>query len=127
MQRWLRLLVRAAGEWAARAICDTSWEAIKAKAADLYVESVHVVRAMYLSAVFISLGVALALIGFIILHVGLFLLLPRPAAAALFTILGGLYLVVGLIVVCRLASRNHWMKITRADRCRRWASGDREA
>jgi len=69
---------------------------------------------MGLLAVF---GIVLAMCGFLLVHVGLFLILPGGVQdkAQILLALGIVYLVVPLVFVLRLVSRRAWMKFSRAD------------
>jgi len=63
------------------------------------------------------LGVMLAVAGFLLIHVGLFLYLPWsvPTKALILVVLGLIYLVVPLIFILRICSRRTWLKLSRAD------------
>lgn len=94
-----------------------SIEMLKIEAARWYVKGVAGARVAFIGYVGLMAVLLLALSGFLLFHVGLFLLLPWPlkAKAALLAGLGLLYLIVALLGVRYATSSATWLKLSRAD------------
>ncbi len=90
---------------------------IKIHATMLYLRGVQVAREICRSLVALAACLLLALTGVILVHVGLFALLPPPYNAIVLLTLGFVYIAVGLCGIRRLTSETWWMKITQGDRC----------
>lgn len=90
------------------------FDLIKGYALRLYIDAMDGVRSLVI-ALILALGFLLVFFcGFLMLHVALFLSLPWSMGAKLIllAILGGLYLIVPVIVICKLQSKEQWLKMT---------------
>ena len=92
-------------------------DVIKIHAAMMYLRGVQVARDVCRSLVGLAAFLLLALTGFVLVHVGVFALLPPPYNAVVLLVLGCAYIAVGLCGIRRLTSEAWWMKITQGDRC----------
>jgi hypothetical protein len=90
---------------------------LQIEGAMLYLRGVQVARGVCRCVLAMLMFLFLALIGFILVHVGLFVLLPRPVNAIVLLALGLVYIILGLCGIRRLTSDACWMQITQADRC----------
>lgn len=90
---------------------------LRLEGAMLYLRGVQVARDVCRSVVAVLVFLFLALAGFILVHVGLFALLPPPVNAIVLLALGLTYLIAGLCGIRRLTSDAWWMKMTQVDRC----------
>jgi len=91
---------------------------VEMEAATLYVAGVRKAREAFIALLLALLFLLLLMIGFLLMHVALFLWLPwsLPARALTLFILGVVYFGGGLMVVFRLTSDRAWMKFTKVDR-----------
>jgi hypothetical protein len=116
MNRFLKGLLSGVTVWLANQVRVLSLDLIKVKAACWYIEGVRAARRAYLQLVVTILCLMLAGAGFILIHVGLFALLPQPVNAIVLIALGGLYTLVGLCIIGRLGSEKTWMRMAKAER-----------
>ena len=116
MNRFLKGLLSGAGVWLLAQLRHLSLELMKAKFGEWYVSGVRAAREVYLLFAALALCAVLAGAGFILLHVGLFALLPHPLDAIVLMVLGAVYVVAGLVIIGRLCNEKTWLRVTRADR-----------
>jgi hypothetical protein len=109
----LHLLSGLLGRW-----IDLLLGSLEIEAATLYVAGVRKAREAFIALLLAALFLLLMMIGFLLVHVALFMLLPwSPSARALVLLgLGMLYFGCGLAVVITIASERAWIKFTRVDR-----------
>ncbi|HAR98928.1 MAG TPA: hypothetical protein DCS11_08570 [Syntrophus sp. (in: bacteria)] len=91
---------------------------LEAEAAVLYVGGVRKAREAFIALLIAGLFLLLLMIGFLLVHVALFLWLPwsLTARALVLLVLGVVYFGSGLAVVIALTSQRAWMKFTKVDR-----------
>ena len=116
MNRFLKGLLSGAGIWLLSQLRHLSLDLLKAKAGEWYVGGVRAARKVYLLFAALALCAVLAGAGFILLHVGLFALLPHPIDAIVLMALGAVYMLIGLGVIARLCNEKMWLRVTRAER-----------
>jgi hypothetical protein len=82
----------------------------------LYIGTIEIMRDMYFAFIFTITCLLLILSGFILLHVALFLSLPWELKnkIILMFVLGFLYLIIPLLIMAKLVSKETWFKITGA-------------
>lgn len=85
---------------------------LKIQAAIWYVKGVAQARRIAVRIVAVVAALLLAMVGFVILHVGLFLWLPVSVATKgmLLAVLGLIYLVVAGLVIRALLSEESWLR-----------------
>lgn len=107
------LLSTLFGRWLDRLLGSLEMEA-----ATLYVAGVRKAREAFLALLLALLFLLLLMIGFLLMHVALFLWLPwsLSARALVLFVLGMVYFGGGLAVVITIASERAWMKFTKVDR-----------
>lgn len=96
--------------WLLRRYRTLSVELLKLRAVIWYVQGVRTARKLFLSFMSLALCLMLAGGGFILLHVGLYKVLPPPANALTLLILGAIYMIVAMAVLCVACSERTWMK-----------------
>jgi hypothetical protein len=91
---------------------------LQTEAAAVYVAGVRKARQAFIALLGLALFLLLALSGFVLIHVALFVWLPwsLPVKALVLLVLGVVYLGSGLAVVLGLSSDRTWMKFARVDR-----------
>lgn len=89
----------------------------KIKAVRQYVLGIQKARRAFITGLLAVLCLLLAMSGFLVLHVGLFLWLPwsTAARAAVLVGLGLVYVGLALGVILRICSERTWMRFSRAD------------
>jgi hypothetical protein len=117
MWQILKAMLAAAAVRVVRDYQRISLDALKIRATRWYVKGVAGARLAFLGYLALIGCLLLALVGFVMLHVGVFLLLPVSlcAKAALLIVLGVLYFAVPLCLLRRAAAQETWMKLSRAD------------
>ncbi|MBA4386445.1 MAG: hypothetical protein C0404_00600 [Verrucomicrobia bacterium] len=96
--------------WLLRRYKQLSVDLLKLNTVIWYVHGVRMARKVFLSFVFLALYFMLAASGFILLHIGLYKLLPSPANALALLALGATYLVLALLGLGCICSEEAWMK-----------------
>ena len=91
-----------------------SLDLIRIEAALWYVRGVGVARQIFIGGLGVSVLVALAAVGFLLVHAGLFALLPAPAGAIVLLALGAVYLLVAVLALRHVCSEKTWMKYSKA-------------
>jgi len=83
----------------------------------VYLNGVHSVRQLFISLLCQVFAVILALVGFLMIHMALFFLLPFSLQinALILLCVGVLYVTFSVIYVIRKSSVKHWIKLSRAD------------
>jgi hypothetical protein len=99
-------------------VLDTAMNIAKIEAAAAYVSCVAKVREAFLILLNLATMLLLALAGFVLIHVALFIWLPWSLGvkALLLLILGAAYLTIGLLTVLSISSDRTWMKIAKVDK-----------
>ncbi len=92
-----------------------AFDLFKLRGAIWYLKAVRTARGLYLLGLATTLGAVLAGAGFVLLHIGLYALLPAPADAITLTGLGVIYLVAGIYLVVRFSKEQQWMKASGAN------------
>lgn len=117
MWKTLRSLAEALALGVVNGCCRRSIDRLKIRAAVWYVKGVAGARVAFMSYVALLALLLLGAAGFILLHVGLFIVLPLSlrVKGLLFLALGAVYLLVPLLALRRLCSQKTWMDFTRAD------------
>jgi uncharacterized integral membrane protein len=112
MRFLLSLLSRLFGRWFESLLVNLEMEA-----AALYVAGVRKARGAFIALLLAILFLLLVMIGFLLMHVALFLWLPwsLSARALVLFLLGAVYFGGGLAVVFYITSDRAWMKFTKVD------------
>jgi len=126
MNRLLKVLLKGAGLWLLNQYRQTSLDLVRIQAAIWYLRGVKTVRAVFVSLAALIGALLLAILGFVLIHVGLLGLLPAPYRFVALLVLGLIYLLIGLCVIRRLCSQKHWMRTFQAHRCVSFATGKTE-
>lgn len=92
-----------------------AFDLFRIRGAIWYLRAVRTARGLYLLGLATTLGAVLAGAGFVLLHIGLYALLPAPADAITLMGLGMIYLVAGIYLVVGLSKEQRWMKASGAD------------
>lgn len=118
MWNFLKALLSAVAVRMLRDYRRLSCDLVKIQAVGWYVKGVAGARLAFLGYVALCACLLLAAIGFIFLHIGVFLLLPMSLKmkAVILSALGVAYLAIPLLVLRRAASQATWMKIFKADK-----------
>jgi len=82
-----------------------------------YVQAVKTARKGFLAGLLLAFCLLLAGCGFVLFHVGLFLLVPWPWNAVTLMALGSLYMLIVFLVLRWLCSEKTWMSFSKADQC----------
>ena len=93
-----------------------SIDLIKIEAAIWYLRGVQAVRRLFLSALALLFCILLGGVGFLLLHIGLYALLPWPTNAIVLIVLGAIYLGIALLGLGWACSEKTWMRCSHADR-----------
>ena len=94
-----------------------SIDLVKIEAAIWYVRGVQTARRLFLSALAVGLCLLLGGVGFILLHIGLYALLPWPVNAIVLMSLGVIYMGIAVAGLAWACSEETWMRCSNADRC----------
>ncbi len=92
-----------------------SVDLLKIKAVVWYVRGVGVARRLFIGMVGLAFLLALAVSGFLLIHIGIYALLPAPANAIVLLSLGVIYLLTAVLVLRWACSEKTWMKYSKAD------------
>jgi hypothetical protein len=117
MNQYFKAILGGVSAWVVSQYRHTWLDLIKLYAATLYLRGVQVARNVCRSLVGLAACLLIAFTGFILVHVGLFVLLPSPYNGIVLLVLGFAYLIAGLCGIRRLTSEAWWMQITQGDRC----------
>jgi hypothetical protein len=117
MWRILKALAAAAVARLARDYRRLSVEMLKIQAVRWYVQGVAGARLAFIVYLSATACLLLAAVGFVFLHVGVFMLLPLcpQSKAILLLLLGLVYLAISLAALRRATSQSTWMKLSKAD------------
>jgi hypothetical protein len=90
---------------------------LQIEAAAVYVAGVRKAHQAFIVLLGLAVSLLLALSGFVLIHVALFVWLPwsLPVKALVLLVLGVVYLGGGLVVVLGLSSDRAWMRFTKVD------------
>jgi hypothetical protein len=100
--------------WLVRKYRRLSLEWLRLEAALWYVRGVRTARAAFLSVLLLAVCVLLAAAGFVLVHIGLYALLPWPANARTLLILGAFYLLLAGWSLWWVCSEKTWMRYSNA-------------
>ena len=109
-------LLANAALWILKGYRKASIEWVRIEAALYYVRGVAGARKAFVGGVLLAGCLLLAGAGFILLHIGLYALLPSPANAVTLLVLGAIYLATALTGLWWACSEKTWMKYTNASR-----------
>ena len=89
-----------------------SLQLLKMEAAKWYLQGVQIARFSAIGLMWMGLGIALVFVGVLLLHAGLFILLPwtLEAKAVLGVVLGLAYVVIGGIALRAAMDERAWME-----------------
>jgi len=116
VKRLLNALFGSGLVWLAGHYRRLSLDLVKIRAAIWYLKGVQAARRAFIGVVALGLCLGLVLAGFVLVHVGLFLLLPHPANAIVLLALGAIYLVGALLALRWACSEKTWLKFSNASR-----------
>lgn len=92
-----------------------SLDLLKIEAAVWYVRGVGVARQIALGGLAVAALVALAVVGFLLLHFGMYALVPAPLNAMILVGLGAFYLIAALLALRWAFAEKTWMKYSQAN------------
>ncbi len=93
---------------------DASLDLIRIRAATCYLQGVQGLRCAFMGCLLLSVCLMLLGCGFVIFHIGLFLLLPRFWNAGVLMGLGAFYMLTVLVLLRWLCSEKTWLRYTKA-------------
>ncbi|MGI6495382.1 MAG: hypothetical protein ACOX5G_04720 [Kiritimatiellia bacterium] len=85
------------------------------RAASCYLKTVRNVRLAFLGLLALAMMLMLLGGGLVLLHVGLYLLLPAPANVIVLLVFGALYVLVALVALAVACSEKTWMRASGAE------------
>lgn len=100
--------------WLLKSYNRVALDRLRIEAAVWYVRGVGAARQLFIGGLALSFVVALAGAGFVLLHLGLYALLPAPANAISLLALGAFYLMIAILVVRWACAEKTWMKYSKA-------------
>lgn len=115
MHAVIKSLLAGSFAWLAGNARGYAFDIFRLRGAILYLRAVQAVRGLYLVGMAATLCAVLAGAGFVLLHIGLFVLLPSPADAITLMGLGVIYMVTGISLVVGFSKEKLWMKASGAD------------
>lgn len=115
MNEWAKGLMAGSVAWLAGNINGYVFDLARLRGAIWYLQAVRTARGLFLMCLVGTLGVVLAGAGFVLLHIGLYLLLPAPANAISLMGLGLIYIVAGICIVGGCSAEKKWMKASGAN------------
>jgi hypothetical protein len=89
---------------------------VRLRLAVWYLRGVKAARSAFSAAVALALCLIVGGSGFVMLHIGLFLLLPAPWNAVFLLAAGAVYTIVVLLILRWVCSEKTWLKFSRADK-----------
>jgi hypothetical protein len=86
-------------------------DALKLSATSYYVRAIAEARRIFIEALFVKVGLLLMFIGFVLMHLAIFVFMPwEPCTKAIILLcLGALYVIVPGIYVLKVCSQKFWM------------------
>lgn len=117
MQRILKALLSATAWGMVSSYRRLSLDLLKVRAATAYVQGVQTVRRWWIGAILLAAVLLLLAVGFVLIHVGLFLWVPWALAtkAMLLCVLGLVYMGLALIILLHCCAEKTWMRGSHAD------------
>jgi hypothetical protein len=115
MHAVIKSLLAGSVAWLAGNARGYAFDIFRLRGAILYLRAVQAARGLYLVGLATTLCATLAGAGFVLLHIGLYVLLPAPADALTLMGLGVIYLVAGISLVVAFIKEQRWMKASGAD------------
>jgi len=103
----------------------SAFQTVQIKAVRTYIQIVDAVRKSAIGVLLMLVGLFLLAIGFVGIHVGLFLLLDLSirTVGIVSLCLGGVYFLVPLIMLLKLTSEKTWMRNSKASEMVRKVAG----
>ncbi len=123
MKQYLSNVLTSVALWVLKSYRRASLDLLRIEAAVWYVRGVGAARQLFIGVLALAFLVALAVVGFVLLHVGLYALLPAPANALVLLVLGAVYLAGALLALRWACAEKTWMKYSKADHYVRQATG----
>ena len=123
MMRIIKSLVGSVAVWLLARYRGLSLDLIRIRATAFYVKGVRAARSAYLGLLALLFAVVLAGAGFVLFHVGLFVLLPKPWNGIVLMALGAIYMLAALLGLRATVSEKTWMRLSQADRLVAEATG----
>jgi hypothetical protein len=87
---------------------------VRIRAAICYVQGVKAARKGFLAGLLLAFCLLLGGSGFVLFHVGIFLLLPHAWRPAVFMGLGSIYMIVVLLLLRWMCAEKTWMEYSNA-------------
>lgn len=115
MNACVKGLMAASVAWLAGKVHGPVFDLVRLRGAIWYLQAVRTARGLFLLGLTATLGSVLAGAGFVLLHLGLFLLLPAPANAIALMGLGAIYIGAGICIVNGCSAEKRWMKASGAN------------
>ena len=115
MREWVKGLTAGSLAWLAGNVHGYAFDVVRLRGAIWYLRAVRMARGLFLLGLVATLGSVLVGVGFVLLHLGLYLLLPAPANAIVLMGLGAIYVVAGICIVNRCSAEKRWMKASGAN------------
>lgn len=115
MKQLLTTVLSGVARWVLKSYRRISLDLLQIEAAVWYVRGVGAVRQFFLGGVVVALLVSLAIIGFLLLHLGIYALLPAPLNAMLLVGLGAFYLIAALLALRWAFAEKTWLKYSQAN------------
>ena len=121
LSKLLKSLATSVAFWFMNRYRRISIDIVKIEAATYYIKAIQSGRQGLLAALLVWLGIFFFALGVILLHasifVGLYLWFQSITAVAIgLLVLGSVYVIIILLVVCRFLSEKTWMKLFKADK-----------
>lgn len=116
MNEWIKGLMGGTVAWLAGSAHGYAFDLVKIRGAIWYLQAVRTARSFYLLGLVTTLGAVLAGAGFVLLHIGLYVLLPAPANAITLMGLGVIYIAAGIFIIVGFSSEKRWMKTSGASK-----------
>jgi len=116
MKRILGTIVEGVAVWLFKQYRRASLDLVKIQAAMCYVRGVQSARQAFMAGLLLAFCLLLGGCGFVLFHIGLFLIFPWPWSAVVLMALGTLYMVAVFLALRWLCAEKTWMKFSKADK-----------
>lgn len=114
MKHLLSVFMPRVALWLLKSYRRMALDRLRIEAAVWYVRGVRTARQLFIGGLALSFVVALAGAGFVLMHLGLYALLPAPANAISLLALGAFYLMVAILILRWACTEKTWMKYSKA-------------